>query len=1397
MITVRLKIDGAFQDVTQFVKPGSVKRSFSLYKELQPNSNTASFVLQRNVEGNALIDYFLITNNEIDVEIDKDGIPFFRGIVSPNWSLKETASEIGSFEVKCEDYSLTKLGKEITEDISLAGYHICTASGTSSIVHYICSLAGITIANPVDILINVTLLTVSSSDKKTYGDILKEILFEARYSYYLNASNQLVLYRWDGWSTASITKTFKNDPAMPLESNIGDIFTVKRGRASYDRIQVKWNTLIYQPNSLLFSDTTNGDSSTPCNIEVAAGAYHPLDSNTRDVECQYMDNGNVGNKSYKYLYSIPPRTLDATYNGLTLERSELYNDKAFLRFYNGSGITQRITKLNIRGNAYYIAEENSTESLIAANVKKTYEYKCRHLTLKSDADALRIALVNYYKAADITLKFYSPTKFELGDYVKIDDKYRLRFITYGRILEIEEYEEGFYSYLIEAIDEYLPNPAANTSKTINPLPPVGQTYFHVRYSANSDGNPMVTTPDRYIGTVVTYDSVAPVDYASYTWSQFKGEDGVIDYTALQEGYDQGGGTTTPEIPLNISFVPGKFSIAIKVGSKQLNLTNYSHYEIQGSTDSTNWYSLRFDGVDWKDTQNATTTFQDGILIHTLGRNADSNGNPQAYSIKYRLRQATKKGVTSAWYTSSTYTTSLLIDGSDIVANSITAAKLDVNAINSQIGNFSQTIRISPSGFQGQTFGVNDTPTYNERRNYLDQDELTIQDFTLNATGFNLLTDYKNNIVCSAPITSSQRIHSFAPLVHDTMAILYTENRGGSLNDMYIGIMKKDPTTFKYEIITSTLLQTTDNTTRWVIPGGEIYACGNTNQLVYRYALRKNEASVWNDYDRVGSVIYDTGRFINPMSYDRQRIGLVDTSKLLHGDNMNYDFLLLYQPYGGGNRTDGVYYNWRSGNYINAGTVTTNVCTTAMTITGFDDWHYPISNYGIYAITTSEGKNYRAYVNTSNTTIVDQIFSGSVAGGSVYALEYRGYTGGYEYPMVFMKDTGSAVSYDIICWDSVANGLIWRTQSTKTLSTTSGNSPTIYTCVSGSTPSYFFSNYRKADTYHLKVYPLTVNNTSTPYTLSIGTVKDITLPSEFITNITNDEYKLVSRQWANNNITKANYVMGFLNIYDGKYKFFEGGYKLDWQDGIVIGRGTNNITCDTVTAKKVQLVTGSFNYGDSVLNYIANGNFESGVSGWYQSGTGFRLDHYTTYVLAGNASARLYKATTNTTDYVYYPFTIENRHKGKTLQLQFDYSANLNDGIITWAIVDVTAGTNVASGNLPSGNGKFIQSFTCSTNTSYRLKFASGGVSTYEAYFTLDEVKVIEPPRIVTGTSTFAGNSTARVIPHGLSYTPVFVGVTPSANPGTTLGSVWYTTDGTNISVYNSGASVTAFNWIAY
>ena len=74
-------------------------------------------------------------------------------------------------------------------------------------------------------------------------------------------------------------------------------------------------------------------------------------------------------------------------------------------------------------------------------------------------------------------------------------------------------------------DKGATGPKGETGPTGSQGIPGTSQFFHVKYSANSNGNPMSDTPNTYIGTAVTTSSTAPTGYASYKWVQLKGSQG--------------------------------------------------------------------------------------------------------------------------------------------------------------------------------------------------------------------------------------------------------------------------------------------------------------------------------------------------------------------------------------------------------------------------------------------------------------------------------------------------------------------------------------------------------------------------------------------------------------------------------------------------------------------------------------------------------------------------------------------------------------------------------------------------------------------------------------------------------------------------------------------------------
>lgn len=122
-----------------------------------------------------------------------------------------------------------------------------------------------------------------------------------------------------------------------------------------------------------------------------------------------------------------------------------------------------------------------------------------------------------------------------------------------------------------------PGPAGVDGKT---------SYFHIRYSENSDGNPMTTTPNTYIGTYVDFTQADSEDSSDYTWSRFEGvqgpqgtqgipgtngTNGKTSYLHIKYSNDGGASFTA-----NSGEMPGKY-IGQYVDFVQNNSTNPSDY----------------------------------------------------------------------------------------------------------------------------------------------------------------------------------------------------------------------------------------------------------------------------------------------------------------------------------------------------------------------------------------------------------------------------------------------------------------------------------------------------------------------------------------------------------------------------------------------------------------------------------------------------------------------------------------------------------------------------------------------------------------------------------------------------------------------------------------------------
>ena len=109
------------------------------------------------------------------------------------------------------------------------------------------------------------------------------------------------------------------------------------------------------------------------------------------------------------------------------------------------------------------------------------------------------------------------------------------------------------------------------------------TYFHIKYSPNSNGNPMTEVPSEYIGTYVDYNQTDSTDYTKYKWARFQGlqgeqgipgnngNDGQTYYLHIK--YSNDGGKTFTS---NNGETPGTY-IGVYTDTTQNDSTSVSKY----------------------------------------------------------------------------------------------------------------------------------------------------------------------------------------------------------------------------------------------------------------------------------------------------------------------------------------------------------------------------------------------------------------------------------------------------------------------------------------------------------------------------------------------------------------------------------------------------------------------------------------------------------------------------------------------------------------------------------------------------------------------------------------------------------------------------------------------------
>jgi hypothetical protein len=196
---------------------------------------------------------------------------------------------------------------------------------------------------------------------------------------------------------------------------------------------------------------------------------------------------------------------------------------------------------------------------------------------------------------------------------------------------------------------------------------------------------------------------------------------------------------------------------------------------------------------------------------------------------------------------------------------------------------------------------------------------------------------------------------------------------------------------------------------------------------------------------------------------------------------------------------------------------------------------------------------------------------------------------------------------------------------------------------------------------------------------------------------------------------------------------------------ILGRGDLlQLMWSTTLSRWVEIARSNISSGSGGINYVTNGEFETNVDGWTDSGGTLTITRSDTTPLRGIASGVITNGANN--DYIKYPFTIADADKAKILRIGFDIDTGaLADNELQVSIYDATnlVTIPVVDGNIKAGVSPYVGEFqTASDSNSYELRITQIAETSGWTTAKIDNVQV-GPREIARGS----------VVTDWVDYTP--------------------------------------------
>jgi len=515
MHTVEIKFGVNWEEIPEVA---NIKKQEILHKKLSPADSTCHFEI---IPDNDLFNKFRnIGTKNIPVRILKDGEPYFWGFVRNKFSFSKT-QKLQPLKVEIVTASFL-LKRNVKSFISLI------SSTVSEILVVVLLDAGI-----IDYdLPNITtvLPAFKATTEEEYHDIITDLLFEYGWTFYFDATGKLKTFKLIP-NSLSTTKTFNG-------TNIRREIKQIKSEEEFEKVIVKYSTLVNINSATMFSDTTGAKTNFKCFIEIPPNSY--MGNGENDSWFAELSHP-IGE-----IFHIENPILDIIKDpDISVDTFELVNNRILLKIKNNSLLTKSIRKLDIRADVILLKEEINYSITGNNDSNKFEEYESKYIYTQSIANSLASVMLYFYKFSDFDYELESHIDYNLGDIVQVSEA----GIGANKCVIVEKNTDEsskMIKYRLQAINEYTPSTCLNETVVGNtPVSPetidsiidsigAGSSYFRLLTTANSikvypDGSVKpelvqfqskrvqgTTTPEDYLGRfriyidgVLSYTSTEP------------------------------------------------------------------------------------------------------------------------------------------------------------------------------------------------------------------------------------------------------------------------------------------------------------------------------------------------------------------------------------------------------------------------------------------------------------------------------------------------------------------------------------------------------------------------------------------------------------------------------------------------------------------------------------------------------------------------------------------------------------------------------------------------------------------------------------------------------------------------------------------------------------------------